>query len=80
MRNSVYGPSEQIVEALMVGSREGKRTCRRIFPPAVIYHYYLKWLPAPMNSSMGIDNMKLTRDARSAVRPHWAISAGAGVP
>ena len=41
---------------------------------------HLRWLPAPMNNSMGIDNMKLTREARSAVRPHWAISAGAGVP
>jgi hypothetical protein len=49
-------------------------------PSTVVCHYYLKWLPAPMNNSMGIDNMKLTREARSAVRPHWAISAGAGVP
>src|SRR5262245_18915216 len=50
------------------------------FLPASRRASYLRWLPAPMNNSMGIDNMKLTREARSAVRPHWAISAGAGVP
>ncbi len=50
------------------------------FPAGSRTASYLRWLPAPMNNSMGIDNIKLTREARSAVRPHWAISAGAGVP
>jgi len=41
---------------------------------------YLKWLPAPMKKSMGIESRKFTRDANKAVRPHCAMSAGAGVP
>src|SRR5262245_45611095 len=68
------------LERVQGGNRKGRPTDRRDFPPVVIHHSYLRWLPAPMNSSMGIDNIKLTRDASSAVRPHWAISAGAGVP
>jgi len=31
---------------------------------------YLRWLPAPMNNNIGIDNIKLIREARRAVRPH----------
>lgn len=50
------------------------------FPAGDQRKSYLRWLPTAMNNSMGIDNIKLTREARSAVRPHWAISAGAGVP
>ena len=41
---------------------------------------YLKWLPAPMKNNMGIESIKFTREASRAVRPHWAISGGAGVP
>src|SRR5687767_15218894 len=48
--------------------------------PAGAKGAYFKWLPAPMKKSMGIESRKLTRDANKAVRPHCAISAGAGVP
>ena len=33
-----------------------------------------------MKNSMGIESMKFTREASKAVRPHCAISGGAGVP
>ncbi len=48
--------------------------------PATHQNFYLKWLPAPMKNSMGIESMKFTREASKAVRPHCAISGGAGVP
>ena len=44
------------------------------------YVDYLKWLPAPMKNNIGIESKKLIRDANRAVRPHCAISGGAGVP
>lgn len=48
--------------------------------PATHQIFYLKWLPAPMKNNMGIESMKFTREASKAVRPHCAISGGAGVP
>ena len=48
--------------------------------PSARLERYFKWLPAPMKKSMGIESMKLIREANKAVRPHCAISAGAGVP
>ena len=73
------GP-EQVTEGLKAGSREDEWDLPTGFPAGSRTASYLRWLPAPMNNSMGIDNIKLTREARSAVRPHWAISGGAGVP
>ena len=58
--------------------QEHNRLTGRVYQPAKAG--YFRWLPAPMKNSMGIDSIKLTREANKAVRPHCAISAGAGVP